>query len=60
MRLWDLTAPPVAEPLVLRSDARFFNDLRFEPSERWLATSACHYFAFWPLGEALPSPPQGA
>ena len=39
MRLWDLTAPPVAEPLVLRSDAASFNDLRFDPSERWLATS---------------------
>ena len=54
MRLWDLTAPPVTEPLVLRSDAAFFNDLRFEPSERWLTTSHAGWVAFWPLGEAYP------
>ena len=54
MRLWDLTAPPVAEPLVLRSDtsAVHLNQLRFEPSERWLATTHAVHSAFWPLGEA--------
>ena len=54
MRLWDLTAPPVTEPLLIRSDFRVLNDLSFEPSERWLVTSHFVRFAFWPLGESYP------
>ncbi len=56
VRLWDLTAPPVAEPLLFWSDANFSYDMAFDPSERWLATSHRdgNHVAFWPLGEAYP------
>jgi WD40 repeat protein len=56
VRLWDLTAPPVAEPLLPRNEANFLYDLAFDPSERWLATANGDgdHLAFWPLGEAYP------
>jgi WD40 repeat protein len=52
-RLFDLTAPPKAEPLVLqRTDQSGIHDLAFDPSGRWLATPQGAFLALWPLGES--------
>jgi WD40 repeat protein len=50
VRLWDLTAPPAADPLVFRSDVDSLGDLAFDPSGRWLVTAHSKQVAFWPLG----------
>jgi WD40 repeat protein len=52
-RLFDLTAPPKAEPLVLqRTDPSGIYDLAFDPSGRWLAAAQGAFLALWPLGES--------
>jgi WD40 repeat protein len=50
VRLWDLTAPPAAEPLVLAMNRSFLNGLTFDPTGRWLVTAEVWHAAFWPLG----------
>lgn len=53
VRLFDLTAPPKAEPLVLqRTDPSNIRDIAFDPSGGWLATVAGRFLTLWPLGES--------
>ena len=47
--LWDLTAPPGAEPLRIRAGGY---GLAFDPSGNWLATSAP--VSLWPLARTYP------
>jgi serine/threonine protein kinase/WD40 repeat protein len=55
VRLWDLTAPPGAEPIVLRrADAPYWNSLAFDPSGAWLATSNSGDGTLWSLGGTHP------
>jgi WD40 repeat protein len=58
VRLWDLSAPPGAEPLALRrSDALFLNGLdavAFDPSGGWVATGNVNDTALWRLGDGHP------
>jgi WD40 repeat protein/DNA-binding winged helix-turn-helix (wHTH) protein len=52
-KLWDLSAPPASEPLVLRrADASYFNGLAFEPSGRWLASAEVADGTLWSMGGA--------
>jgi len=55
-RVWDLEAPPAAEPLVLRrSDSRASSGMAFDPSGHWLVTG--HFLqgaALWPLDDNRP------
>ena len=56
VRLFDLTAPPGTDPLVLqRGDISSVVYVAFDPSGRWLATAHDDHAAFWPLdtGRAL-------
>jgi WD40 repeat protein len=39
VRLWDMAAPPEAQPLMLSSPAMFLNDIGFDPSEKWVVTT---------------------
>jgi WD40 repeat protein len=50
VRLWDLNAPPAADPLVFQSDFHDLGGLAFDPSGRWLVTGHFMQVAFWPLG----------
>jgi WD40 repeat protein len=52
VRLWDLAAPPGAEPLVLRRgpETWYWVNSAFHPSGLWLATGHFKDAAFWPLG----------
>ncbi len=50
VRLWDLNAPPAADPLVFHSDRPNLGGLAFDPSGRWLVTGHLWQVAFWPLG----------
>ena len=50
VRLWDLHAPPAADPLVFQSDFHVLGGLAFDPSGRWLVTGHSRQVAFWPLG----------
>jgi WD40 repeat protein len=58
VHLWDLTAPPDAAPLEVRTDSPFLTNLAFDPTESWLVTthpdhpegSSC----FWPLEGTYP------
>ena len=50
VRLWDLNAPPAADPLVFQSDFHALGGLAFDPSGRWLVTGHFKQVAFWPLG----------
>ncbi len=53
VRLFDLTAPPEAEPLVLqRTDSSGIYGFAFDPSGRWLAAAQGAFLALWPLGES--------
>jgi WD40 repeat protein len=49
VRLWDLNAPPAADPLVFQSDFHDLGGLAFDPSGRWLVTGHYKQVAFWPL-----------
>jgi WD40 repeat protein len=55
-RLWDLAAPPGAEPLVLRRgpDTWYWVSSAFHPSGLWLATGHFKDAAFWPLVGSYP------
>lgn len=53
VRLFDLAAPPGADPLLLqRGDISFLGLVGFDPSGRWLATAHGDGAAFWPLDSA--------
>ncbi len=56
VRLWDLAAPPGAEPLLLRrgTDTVFWVASGFHPSGLWLATGHFQDATFWPLGGRYP------
>ena len=49
--IWDLTAPPDAEPLRLRGPEGCGNWLAFDPSGNWLATGP---YSLWPLARIYP------
>ena len=54
VEVWDLSAPPDAEPITLRRpDAPYLQDLAFEPSGDWLVTTYGDV-AFWAFPEAIP------
>jgi WD40 repeat protein/DNA-binding winged helix-turn-helix (wHTH) protein len=55
-RVWDLAAPPAAEPLLLqRSDSHGMGDGCFDPSGHWFVTPHGIYGAdFWSLHESHP------
>ena len=54
-RLWDLTAPPAAEPLRLLLVGIVAGGWAFDPTERWLATAPGLFGVdVWPLGESYP------
>ncbi|MCK5411516.1 MAG: WD40 repeat domain-containing protein, partial [Gemmatimonadetes bacterium] len=48
--LWDLTAPPDAEPLRVRGSY----GLAFTPDSRWLATGGGTSVSLWPLARTYP------
>jgi WD40 repeat protein len=55
--LWDLTAPPGAEPLILRRsdyNSRYWMGVAFDPSGDWLATSNAGDAALWRLDGDYP------
>ncbi len=58
VRVFDLAAPPGAEPLVLRRTnpevAPFVNGCAFDSAGRWLATANVGDSALWPVGEERP------
>jgi WD40 repeat protein len=54
VRLWDLSAPPGAAPLELRTDAVFLNDFTFDPTSLWLAMSHADHTTYWALAGAFP------
>ncbi len=50
VRLWDLSAPPAAEPLVLRkADEVFSHGVALHPSGRMVVSAYLGNAAFWPL-----------
>ncbi|HUL76202.1 MAG TPA: WD40 repeat domain-containing protein, partial [Vicinamibacteria bacterium] len=50
VRLWDLTAPAGAEPLMLRRPAHGWTHCAFDLTGRWLMTAHTGDAALWPLG----------
>ncbi len=54
-KIWDLSQPDGAEPLVLRNpDAEYMNGVSFEPSGRWAVTGNTVWASFWPIPENPP------
>ena len=56
-KLWDLTAPPSAEPLRFPIANLYWAGWAVDPSERWLAAARSSGFPgidLWPLGETYP------
>ena len=56
VRVWDLRAPPAAEPLVLRrGGSHSLTAVAFDPSGHWIVTGhLLRGAAFWPLDESQP------
>jgi WD40 repeat protein len=65
VHVWDLVAPPDADPMILRlgdasSDEQYsvgrpvFNAAAFHPAAAWTATSGGAHAAVWPLGRSYP------
>jgi WD40 repeat protein len=54
VKLWHLTAPPEAEPLVILRGEVLANGAAFDPSGRWLATANVNWVTFWPLTRDYP------
>jgi WD40 repeat protein len=55
VRLFDLTGPPGAAPLLLRrTGVPYWLSCAFDPSGRWLVTAHRIDAAFWPVGEGHP------
>jgi WD40 repeat protein/uncharacterized protein YukE len=52
--LVDLTAPPDAEPLLLKRPGTPLYGVAFHPKSLWLATSAKRSVSFWPLARRYP------
>jgi WD40 repeat protein len=52
LALWDLDAPGDAAPLILSEGAH--NDVKFDPSGRWLAQSGAMSDVFWPIARSFP------
>ena len=50
-QLWDLAAPPAAEPLRFPIFGLYYGGWAFDPSERWLAAAG---LTLWPIGELYP------
>ena len=57
LRMWDLTGPPDAEPMVLGRGATTTatTGVAFEPTGRWLAAEDLHGVTFWPALRRWPS-----
>ena len=57
LRMWDLTGPPDAEPMVLGRGARTTatTGAVFEPTGRWLAAEDLNGVTFWPATGRWPS-----
>ena len=53
-RLWELTGPPDADPLVLYWRPRQINSAEFHPDGRWLVTASTSETAIWPLSRRYP------
>jgi len=53
VRVFDLTAPASAEPVILRRNAGV-NGMLFDPSGRWLVTANIESTAFWPMHSESP------
>ncbi len=65
VHVWDLAAPPDADPIILRmgvasTDEQYsvgrpaFNAAVFHPAGGWIATSGGGHAALWPLGRSVP------
>jgi WD40 repeat protein len=52
--LWDLAAPPDAEPLRLQRPGGFGFGLAFDRNSDWLATSSDRSVSLWPVARAYP------
>ena len=57
LRMWDLTGPPDAEPMVLGRGATTTatTGVVFEPTGRWLTAEDLHGVTFWPALRRWPS-----
>jgi WD40 repeat protein len=53
-QLWDLTAPPDTELLMLRNPEWLMAGLAFHPNGRWLATTVENEVSLWPLARTYP------
>jgi WD40 repeat protein len=50
VRVWDLEAPPAAEPVILRrTDSGNMVGVAFDPLGRWVVTAHVDDVGFWPL-----------
>ena len=48
--VWDLSAPPDADPLVMRNgDVTFLNSAAIDPRGQWLTTANAYFGILWPL-----------
>jgi WD40 repeat protein len=54
LRMWDLTGPPDAEPLMLGRGAVTTIAAQFEPTGRWLAAEDLNGVTFWPATRPWP------
>ena len=54
VRIWDLTGPPEAKPIVSRRDALYSQRIRFDSSGDWLVTNHVNELAFWPVDREYP------
>ncbi len=55
LRMWDLTGPPDAEPMVLGRGPVTTIGAVFEPTGRWLTAEDLNGVTFWPLTRRWPS-----
>jgi WD40 repeat protein len=55
LRMWDLTGPPDAEPIVLGRGPVTTIGAVFEPTGRWLTAEDLNGVTFWPLARRPPS-----
>ncbi|MGH9335625.1 MAG: WD40 repeat domain-containing protein, partial [Vicinamibacteria bacterium] len=54
LRIWDMSAPPGAGPLVLRNDRASLNGAAFDLNDEWVVTTEYERTAFWPLAGNYP------
>ncbi|MBD3222328.1 protein kinase [bacterium] len=55
VRIWNLAAPPAAEPIILRpGDVIQATGLAFHPDSRWIATADAAGAALWPIARDYP------